>query len=56
MRQLGNRAAYLGGVLAFNNAVHLAEAKADLAARTRKTPYICPIPDDVKPPLDMSLA
>ena len=25
-------------------------AKADLAARTRITPYVCPLPDDVEPP------
>ena len=31
-------------------------AKADLAARTRDHPYVCPIPTDVKPPLDMSAA
>ncbi|MBC5766454.1 M20 family metallopeptidase [Ramlibacter albus] len=33
----------------------LARAKADYAARTAKTPYVCPIPDDVQPALDMSL-
>lgn len=32
-----------------------AAAKADLAERTRKTPYVSPIPDAVKPPLTMSL-
>ncbi|MBN8941504.1 MAG: amidohydrolase [Rhizobiales bacterium] len=31
-----------------------AAAKADLAERTRKTPYVSPIPDAVKPPLNMS--
>jgi aminobenzoyl-glutamate utilization protein B len=31
-----------------------AAAKADLAARTAKTPYVCPIPDGVQPPLKMS--
>lgn len=31
-------------------------AKADLAARIRSTPYICPLPDDVEPPIQaMSL-
>jgi aminobenzoyl-glutamate utilization protein B len=29
----------------------IARAKADLAERTRETPYVCPIPDDVKPPI-----
>ena len=29
-------------------------AKAELAARTAETPYKCPIPEDVKPPLDMA--
>ncbi|MGL4286688.1 MAG: M20 family metallopeptidase [Phreatobacter sp.] len=32
-----------------------AAAKADLAERTRKTPYVSPIPDAVQPPLTMSL-
>ena len=27
---------------------------ADLAARTREHPYVCPIPTDVGPPLDMA--
>ncbi|HYZ61414.1 MAG TPA: M20 family metallopeptidase [Acetobacteraceae bacterium] len=26
-------------------------AKADLAARTKATPYVCPLPPDVKPPI-----
>jgi hypothetical protein len=29
--------------------------KADHAARTRKTPYVCPIPEGVQPPLHMSM-
>ena len=29
-------------------------AKADLRARTARTPYVCPIPDDVAPPVGMS--
>ena len=29
-------------------------AKADLKARTARTPYACPIPDDVRPPIGMS--
>lgn len=32
----------------------MGKVKADHAARTAKTPYVCPIPDDVDPPLDMS--
>ena len=32
----------------------IAHAKADHAARTAKTPYVCPIPTDVKPPFTMS--
>ena len=31
-----------------------ARAKADLKARTARTPYVCPIPDEVEPPLQMS--
>ncbi len=29
-------------------------AKADLKARTARTPYVCPIPDEVEPPVGMS--
>ena len=29
----------------------IAAAKADLAARTRATPYTCPLPPDVRPPI-----
>ena len=32
----------------------MAEAKADLARRTKASPYVCPIPPEVNPPLDMS--
>lgn len=32
----------------------LAKAKADHAARTAGNPYVCPLPDDVKPALDMA--
>ncbi|CAN1570118.1 AbgB Metal-dependent amidase/aminoacylase/carboxypeptidase [Rhabdaerophilaceae bacterium] len=32
----------------------VAAAKADFARRIAQTPYICPIPPDVRPPLDMS--
>ncbi len=31
-----------------------AHAKADLKERTSRSPYICPIPDDVEPPIHMS--
>ena len=31
-----------------------ARAKADLAQRTARSPYVCPIPDDVQPPIQMS--
>ncbi|MEO8317798.1 MAG: M20 family metallopeptidase [Bradyrhizobium sp.] len=34
----------------------IAAAKADLTRRTARTPYVCPMPDSVTPPLDMSLA
>ncbi len=33
----------------------LEAARADLRARTDKTPYVCPIPDGVEPPLNMSV-
>ena len=32
----------------------LARAKADHLARVARTPYVCPIPDDVQPPIQMS--
>jgi len=31
-----------------------ARAMADLQARVTRTPYVCPIPDDVEPPIQMS--
>ncbi len=34
----------------------VARAKADLAARTKDTPYVSPIPDDIDPPIEMSKA
>jgi aminobenzoyl-glutamate utilization protein B len=34
----------------------IARAKADHQARLGKTPYVCPIPDDVEPPIKMSAA
>jgi aminobenzoyl-glutamate utilization protein B len=33
----------------------IAAAKADLEKRTARTPYVCPLPDHVAPPLTMSL-
>ena len=36
---------------ALSDATLIARAKADLKARTDATPYDCPIPPDVKPPL-----
>jgi aminobenzoyl-glutamate utilization protein B len=32
----------------------VARAKADHQGRLARTPYICPIPDDVQPPIAMS--
>jgi aminobenzoyl-glutamate utilization protein B len=34
----------------------LARAKADHQARLARTPYVCPIPEDVQPPIHMSEA
>jgi len=42
------------GAAAFAEPGLIEEAKADLAARTAKLAYECPIPDDVDPPLAMS--
>jgi aminobenzoyl-glutamate utilization protein B len=42
------------GVQALSDPTLIARAKADLAARTRDHPYVCPIPTDVGPPLDMA--
>jgi aminobenzoyl-glutamate utilization protein B len=36
---------------ALSDATLIVRAKEDLAARTRDTPYVCPIPDEVRPPL-----
>jgi aminobenzoyl-glutamate utilization protein B len=41
-------------VQAFTDPGLIAHAKADLAARTQDHPYVCPIPTDVGPPLDMA--
>jgi aminobenzoyl-glutamate utilization protein B len=34
--------------------VLLARAKADHQARVVRTPYVCPLPDDIEPPIQMS--
>ncbi len=39
---------------ALNDPALIARAKADHAERTAATPYVCPIPDDVTPPINMS--
>ncbi|WP_419896504.1 M20 family metallopeptidase [Roseomonas sp. USHLN139] len=33
----------------------IAKAKADLAARTAVDPYVCPLPDDLVPPIKMAM-
>ena len=43
-------------VAAITDATLIARAKADLEARTRDNPYVCPIPAGAKPPLDMAAA
>ena len=42
------------GVQALTDTTLIPRAKTDLAARTRDHPYVCPIPQDVGPPLDMA--
>jgi aminobenzoyl-glutamate utilization protein B len=44
------------GVKALNEPDLIAAAKADLKKRTARTPYVSPLPDNVAPPLDMSLS
>jgi aminobenzoyl-glutamate utilization protein B len=44
------------GIKALTEPSLIAAAKADLAKRTARTPYVCPLPDSVEPPLDMSVA
>jgi aminobenzoyl-glutamate utilization protein B len=44
------------GVQALGDPDLIAAAKADLKKRTARTPYVSPLPDNVAPPLDMSLA
>jgi aminobenzoyl-glutamate utilization protein B len=36
------------------DAVLLARAKADYEARVSRNPYVCPLPDDLEPPVKMS--
>jgi hypothetical protein len=40
-------------VRAIEDKTLIGRAKADLAARTKEHPYICPIPADAKPHVDM---
>ena len=39
---------------AIQDEVLLARAKADHQARVGRTPYVCPLPDDLEPPIQMS--
>jgi aminobenzoyl-glutamate utilization protein B len=39
------------GVSALQSPRLIADAQADLAARTAETPYVCPIPPEVEPPI-----
>jgi aminobenzoyl-glutamate utilization protein B len=41
-------------VAALHDEVLIARAKADHQTRTAKTPYVCPLPADVEPPIQMS--
>jgi aminobenzoyl-glutamate utilization protein B len=43
------------GIKALTDPDLIAAARADLEKRTARTPYVCPLPDQVAPPLDMSL-
>ncbi|WP_257169894.1 M20 family metallopeptidase [Bradyrhizobium sp. SRS-191] len=44
------------GIKALNEPALIAAAKADLTKRTTRTPYVSPLPEDVEPPLTMSVA
>jgi aminobenzoyl-glutamate utilization protein B len=44
------------GIKALTEPNLIAAAKADLAKRTTRTPYVSPLPESVEPPLDMSVA
>jgi aminobenzoyl-glutamate utilization protein B len=39
---------------ALHDEVLVARANADHQARTAKTPYVCPLPAGVEPPIQMS--
>jgi aminobenzoyl-glutamate utilization protein B len=41
-------------VRAFEDETLIRRARADLEARLEAHPYVCPVPADVKPPLDMA--
>jgi aminobenzoyl-glutamate utilization protein B len=43
------------GITALNEPDLIVAAKADLRKRTARTPYVSPLPDNVAPPLEMSL-
>ena len=43
------------GIKALTEPGLIAAASADLKKRTARSPYVCPMPDSVAPPLDMSL-
>src|SRR6201989_2865255 len=43
------------GIKALTEPDLIVAAKADLAKRTARTPYVCPVPPEVTPPLDMSV-
>ncbi len=43
------------GVKALGEPDLIAAAKAVLKERTARTPYVSPLPDNVAPPLDMSV-
>jgi aminobenzoyl-glutamate utilization protein B len=44
------------GVKGLTDPQLVAAAKANLAKLTARTPYVCPLPDHVAPPLNMSVA
>ncbi len=44
------------GIKALTDSELIKAAKADLKNRTANTPYVCPLPDHVAPPLNMSVA
>ncbi|MGC2781888.1 MAG: M20 family metallopeptidase [Bradyrhizobium sp.] len=44
------------GIKALKEPELIAAAKADLKKRTTRTPYVSPLPDEVEPPLTMSVA